>query len=131
MKRILIIAVAAMFCAAVESGEAKGDDAATEALIDRLSGLIDEAERARAADPNFLADLRAAIAKRQYSDEPAPAPLVETQPPPATAPQQKSNGSLLSTLGNSLDELTGGEGLLSGLTGGESGGSGGAALTNA
>ena len=42
----------------------QGNDAATVALVERLNGLIDGAERVRAADPNFLADLRAGSTAR-------------------------------------------------------------------
>lgn len=38
-----------------------GGDDATETLIERLNTLIDDAERARAADPRFLRDLREAL----------------------------------------------------------------------
>jgi hypothetical protein len=130
MKTYWVMAVAAMLCVAALGGEAKAGDAATRALIERLSGLIDQAERARAADPNFLADLRAAIAKRQTSPAPAPALAAKAEPPP-TAASRSGGGSLLSSLGDTLDELTGGDGLLNGLTGGSGGGSGGTALSTA
>jgi len=42
----------------------QGNDPAMDVLVERLNGLIGDAERARAADPNFLIDLRDAIAAR-------------------------------------------------------------------
>jgi hypothetical protein len=63
---MLAWAVAAAPLAAQESGYTKwGDDAedtGRDEMIERLNSLIDEAERARAADPQFLRDLRDAIA---------------------------------------------------------------------
>ena len=53
----------------------QGNDAATVALVERLNGLIDGAERARAADPNFLADLRAAIDGAGSFAQQAPEPV--------------------------------------------------------
>ena len=117
----------------------QGNDAATAALVERLNGLIDGAERVRAADPNFLADLRAAIDGAGSFAQQAPEPVeivssarASSDPPRAVAAPEDSGGSLLSTITDSLDSLTGGGGLLSGLTGGSEGGSGGGgALSNA
>lgn len=120
----------------------QGDDPATAALVERLNSLIEDAERARAADPNFLADLRAAIAAQgqtaRSANEPAEnasAARASADAPRATAPRD-SGGSLLSTITDSLDGLTGGGGLLDSLTGGSSSGSGdssggGGVLSNA
>ena len=121
----------------------QGDDPAKAALVERLNSLIDDAERARSADPNFLSDLRAAIAAQgqtarsaSESVENASAARASADAAPAAAPNA-SEGSLLSTITDRLDGLTsGGAGLLDSLTGGSSSGSGdssggGGVLSNA
>ncbi|MDA0230181.1 MAG: DUF4197 domain-containing protein [Proteobacteria bacterium] len=120
----------------------QGDDPARAALVERLNSLIDDAERARSADPNFLADLRAAIDAQgptaRSASEPvenassASADAARAAAPKATA-ANNSDGSFLSTITDNLDGLTsGGGGLLDSITGGSSSGSdGGGVLSNA
>jgi len=117
----------------------QGDDPAKAALVERLNSLIDDAERARSADPNILADLRAAIDAQGQTARSASEPVENvssaragTDAPRATAPKD-GGGSLLSTISDSLDGLTGGGGgLLDSLTGGSSSDSGGGGvLSNA
>ena len=119
----------------------QGDDTATAALVERLNQLIDDAERARAADPNFLADLRVTIDDKAQLTQQAPEPVESSSSARAStaleraAAPQDSGGSLLSTITNSLDSITSGDGLLDSLTGGSSTGSdtssGGGVLSNA
>jgi len=107
----------------------QGDDTATAALVERLNQLIDDAERARAADPNFLADLRVTIDDKAQLTQQAPEPVESSSSARAStaleraAAPQDSGGSLLSTITNSLDSITSGDGLLDSLTGGSSTGS--------
>ena len=83
----------------------QGNDAATAALVERLNGLIDGAARARAAAPNFLADLRAAIDGAGSFAQQAPEPVEIVSSARASSGTRRA--------------------LLSGLTGGSEGGSGG------
>ena len=120
----------------------QGNDPAMDVLVERLNGLIDDAERARAADPNFLIDLRDAIAARggMGRAEQVPSENVSSVRQSAPAPQEAApqeitterDASLLSTITDSLVGLTGGGGLLDSLTGGSNrSASSGGALSNA
>lgn len=60
----LVLSLLAAAAAAQDSAWRDGD-ADTRALIDELRALIDEAAAARAADPRFLEDLRAALGRHQ------------------------------------------------------------------
>ena len=55
-------------------------DAKTAKLLDELNGLVDEAERGRAADPRFLRDLRD-LARRYAWPWPRLSIRVPHQPP--------------------------------------------------
>ena len=84
------IVLAAVLCAFLFAGagvradehysEWGGGDKQYDALVERLNELIDGAEKARAADPRLLQDLRDAIADHTAAaPEPEPAPDLPPQ----------------------------------------------------
>ncbi len=91
----LRIAVVSIICAFLVVGagaraeerysECGGGDAKYDAPVDRLHELIDAAEKARAADPRLLRDLRDAIAEHGAT---APEPVREAEPALALPPQK-------------------------------------------
>jgi hypothetical protein len=106
----------------------QGNDSTMAALVERPQDLINNAERTRGADLNFLADLRVAI------EETGPASRTERSPTGNTNSAQinserlgeaapvKDDNSLVSSITDSLDSVTGGDGILGSLTGNSSGG---------
>jgi hypothetical protein len=89
--RFLFVSLVALLLVAASGARAEeryqewgGGDAKLDALVTRLNELIDAAEKARAADPRLLQDLRAAIAEhtataRVSTSESAPAPDLPPQ----------------------------------------------------
>ncbi len=78
--------------ASASGGAASAPDPRTQAFVERFGALIDEGERNRAADPRFLEDLRAAIARYSARTTPqatsqATAATQTTEPPRDTGPR--------------------------------------------